>query len=152
VLSKQFDLIVCSEVIEHLHDREQAVRNMATMLERGGHLLVTCPTGRVYNTERYFGHVSHPSMDELVRLGRENDLCAVLSLNWGWPTYKLLKFLSNVDYKWAIKEFAGGRYSRPKRAVCHFLYLLTFLNMPNSTRGCQMFVLFRKAEYHAVRT
>lgn len=60
----QFDLIVCSEAIEHLRDREQARKNM---------------TGRVYDTERHFGHVSHPTVDELVSLGSANGLSVVRS-------------------------------------------------------------------------
>ena len=143
-LGERFDVIVCSEVIEHLTDREQAVRNMAAMLTRGGHLLVTCPTGHVYSTERHFGHVSHPTLDELVRVGRDNALSVVSSRNWGWPAYTLLKFISNLHPTWALKEFAGGPYSWPKRAICHVLYLMNFLNAPDSTRGCQLFVLFRK--------
>ena len=144
VLDKQFDLIVCSEVIEHLHDQKQALRNMAAMVNRGGHMLVTCPTGRLHNTERHFGHIRHPTIDELIRLGKENNLSVLSSLNWGWPAYKALKFVSNLDYRWALREFAGGEYSQPKRAVCQFLYLLNFLNMRNSKRGCQLFVLFQK--------
>lgn len=143
-LGERFDMIVCSEVVEHLNDRGRAFRNLATMLTAGGHLLVTCPTGHVYDTERHFGHVSHPTMDELVHLGGENNLSLVLSQNWGWPAYALLKFVGNLDSEWALKEFAGGGYSWPKRVVCHVLYLLNFLNVPDSKRGCQLFALFRK--------
>ena len=64
-------------------------------------------TGRVYDTERHFGHVSHPTVDELVSLGSANGLSVVRSQNWGWPAYKPLKFLSNINARGALKAFAG---------------------------------------------
>ena len=104
-LDKQFDLVICSEVIEHLNDRESAFRHLSRMLAPGGHLLITCPTGKIHATEKHWGHVSHPSVQELEQRAQENGLQIEALLNWGWPAYKALKYATNVNSDWAIKEF-----------------------------------------------
>jgi hypothetical protein len=35
------------------------------MLDSKGYLLITVPTGKIYATERYFGHISHPTQNAL---------------------------------------------------------------------------------------
>ena len=64
-LPRTFDMVTCSEVIEHLDDAAAALRNLARMVAPGGHLLVTCPAGTMYATERHFGHVRHPKVGDL---------------------------------------------------------------------------------------
>lgn len=144
-LGRDFDLVVCSEVVEHLRDRPAALRNLAAMVKPGGHLLVTCPTGRVFATEVRFGHVTHPSPDELRDLGRDVGLDTARSAHWGWPSYKLTKRLTNLWPEWAMKQFGNGSYSIGKRLVSSGLYWLNFANLPNAPGGCQLFWLYRKA-------
>jgi SAM-dependent methyltransferase len=38
-----FDLVLCTEVLEHVADWKKAFANLATLLGPGGHLVVTCP-------------------------------------------------------------------------------------------------------------
>jgi SAM-dependent methyltransferase len=141
---QDFDLVVCSEVVEHLHDRPAALRNLASMVKPGGHLLVTCPTGRMFATEVRFGHVSHPTVDELSSLGADVGLDTVRYEHWGWPTYTMTKRLTNLWPNWAVKQFGTGRYSVAKRLVSGGLYLMNFANLPNAASGCQLFWLYRK--------
>ena len=140
-LDDQFDLVVCSEVIEHIEDQSAAFRNLASMVAPGGHLLVTCPTGTIYPTEVHFGHVRHPNTDELLAMGRASGMRPLSSINWGWPTYRALKFATNVNSDWAIERFAEGDYSLASKAISHFLYALNFLNF-DSRFGVSLFVLF----------
>jgi SAM-dependent methyltransferase len=41
-----FDLVVSSEVIEHVHDQQGYLGNISSMLKKGGYLLLTTPNGR----------------------------------------------------------------------------------------------------------
>ncbi len=142
-LDEQFDLVVCSEVIEHIEDQAEAFRNLAKMVAPGGNLLVTCPTGTVYPTEVHFGHVRHPRMNELIEMGRANGLRPKRSMNWGWPTYRALKFATNINSDWAIERFAEGDYSWTSKWISHALYGLNFLNA-DSRFGVSLFVLFER--------
>ena len=143
-LDEQFDLVVCSEVIEHVADQPAAFRNLAAMVAAEGHLLITCPTGTIYPTEVHFGHVKHPRLEELIEMGRGNGLRPRISLNWGWPTYRALKFATNINSDWAIENFAAGDYSAASRWLSHLLYALNHLNF-NSRLGVSLFVLFERA-------
>ncbi len=65
-----FDLAVCLEVLEHVEDDEQAVRELCRILRPGGYLLVSVP-GTHYWSEyrRLIGHLRHysaASLDDLV--------------------------------------------------------------------------------------
>jgi len=142
-LKKKFDLIVCSEVLEHLDDRSAAFRNIVSMMEDGGHLLITVPTGKVFPTEVHFGHTTHPDIDEMKRLGEENRLQLVSHINWGFPYYRLLKVVTNIDPEFALKGFGEGSYSLPSKIISTMLYYFNFLNI-NSRFGCQLFILYKK--------
>jgi SAM-dependent methyltransferase len=41
--SNQYDLVTCSDVLEHIEDDHRAVANLANALKPGGHLLLTFP-------------------------------------------------------------------------------------------------------------
>jgi len=60
--------------IEHLDDRRSAMRHLAAMVAKGGHFVLTCPTGKVQATERHFGHATHPTVDEIGRYVSEGEL------------------------------------------------------------------------------
>lgn len=143
-LDRTFDVVVCSEVIEHLDDQKSATMNLARMVAPGGRLLVTCPTGTMYATERHFGHVRHPKTEELGAWAREAGLDVVSLSNWGWPTYRLMKWATNVNAEWALKRFASGSYGTGAKAISRSLYWLNFLNRQDDARGCQLVGLFRK--------
>lgn len=145
-LPKKFDLIVCSEVIEHLENRTLAYQNLRKMLNPGGYLLITCPGGTVYETERHFGHVSHPDQYELHQLGEGVGLQALLIRNWGFPFYSLLKWVTNINAEWSLKNFGETKYSFWQKAISTFLYYLNFFNLPSSTFGCQYFALYKSKE------
>ncbi len=145
-IRQEFDLVTCCEVIEHLRDRPAAFRNLASMVKPAGHLMVTCPTGRMFATEVRFGHVSHPRIDELLALGTDVGLDTLRYEHWGWPTYTLTKRLMNLWPNWAMGHFGKGRYSVGKRLVSSGLYVLNFANRTDAANGCQLFWLYRKPE------
>jgi len=42
----QFDLVVSSEVIEHIEEQQQYLLNLAQLLKKGGHFLISTPNGK----------------------------------------------------------------------------------------------------------
>ena len=72
-----FDLVICSEVMEHVPDHEQAARELVRVLKPGGDLVVSVParwpekicwmlSNDYYNSNG--GHIRIYEQDELVRL------------------------------------------------------------------------------------
>jgi 2-polyprenyl-3-methyl-5-hydroxy-6-metoxy-1,4-benzoquinol methylase len=143
-IDRTFDLVICTEVVEHLEKRDEAVKHLAEMVAPGGHLIVTCPTGKVHATERHFGHVAHPHPDQLSSMIAAAGLEVVSLQNWGFPLYSALKTATNVNPDWALKNFAAGKYTASARLVSKALYWANFLNLPSSPWGCQLFALARR--------
>lgn len=140
-LDRQFDAVLCTEVIEHMDDQPTAVKNLAKMVAPRGHLLLTCPTGKVHATERSFGHVHHPSPSELRALIEGAGLRVVSIENWGWPLYLGMKYATNYNAEWALKNFANKQYGIGAKLISKALYYGNFLNAPSSPLGCQLFAL-----------
>lgn len=54
-LDKKYDMILCTEVIEHLLNPDQALRNMIDMMSNDSVCLITVPNGRI---DQYEGHIN----------------------------------------------------------------------------------------------
>ncbi len=67
--SKQFDTVICLNVLEHVQDPVQAMRNMASALEPGGQIILYVPQGqRLYcSLDEVLGHRCRYEEDGLVR-------------------------------------------------------------------------------------
>jgi SAM-dependent methyltransferase len=52
-ITKQFDLITCISVLEHIPDHKKAISEMIKLLKPGGHLVLTFP----YNEKQYIDNV-----------------------------------------------------------------------------------------------
>ena len=142
----RYDLVICCEVIEHLRDRRAALANLREMVGPGGHLAITCPTGPVYATERHFGHTTHPDVREIEGHAQALGLRIEKMWNWGWPTYAMLKWATNVNSEWALKTFANRKYSAASKLVSNALYYANYLNVTSrGSAGCQLFALLRHA-------
>jgi trans-aconitate methyltransferase len=143
-LDQTFDIVVCSEVVEHVEDQRTAVMHLSKMVNPGGWLVITCPTGTMHHTEKHFGHVHHPTRSELFTHASAAGLREVSILNWGWPTYKLMKWATNVNPEWALRSFASGPYTRAAKVVSNSLYWLNYLNADSHERGCQLIAVFKR--------
>jgi SAM-dependent methyltransferase len=85
-----YDLIVCSEVLEHVEDYRAIVANMYRALKPRGRLIVTVPYDmRKFSTlDRYAGHLRRFDRDVLLR-----DLSAFRTTKLivtGFPFYRLM--------------------------------------------------------------
>ncbi len=144
-LPEGFDLVVCSEVIEHLDDPAAALERLAAAAVPGGHVIVTCPTGRVWPTERHFGHVRHPRPEDLEAWAARAGLDVEELWSWGFPSYALTKWAQNIRPEAALKAFAGERpYGLPQVAVSTALWLANFANLRTSPWGVQLFALLKR--------
>lgn len=136
------DVVLCSEVVEHMDDRAQGFAHLVELLAPRGHLLLTTPTGHVFATEKYFGHTTHPTREELLGYARAHGLATVSLTNWGFPLYRALKWATNVDPDWALRNFAAPTYGPAQVLVSQALYAANFLNAADSPWGCQLYAHF----------
>jgi 2-polyprenyl-3-methyl-5-hydroxy-6-metoxy-1,4-benzoquinol methylase len=140
-----FDVVVCTEVLEHLDRPDLGLLHLAASTAPGGHAVVTTPTGRVHATERHFGHTRHLTRTELALLAENAGFDVVELVSWGFPTYAFTKWATNLDPDAALKRFGGGKpYGVVERTVSNALWLANFANLPSSPLGVQLFALLRR--------
>jgi 2-polyprenyl-3-methyl-5-hydroxy-6-metoxy-1,4-benzoquinol methylase len=54
-LNNPYDIIICTEVLEHLEYPEESLKNMLLSLNNGGKLIISVPDGR---KDTFFGHIN----------------------------------------------------------------------------------------------
>ena len=140
---RRFDIVICSEVLEHIPDWPAAVANLDRMARR--YVLITVPTGKVRTMDRMVGHTQHFAGPELIAaLGAAG--CRPLEVRrWGFPLHSLYRILisSQADRVYdAFSGEGGGGYGRMQRVVSEALYRAFFLNDPFRT-GDELIVLAR---------
>ena len=118
----------------------------------GGHLILTCPTGTVYETEKHFGHVRHPHLEQLRTWLRDAGLVVRDLRQWGFPFYSLTKWATNVRADFALKHFSEKPYGVAQRAIAGALYAANFLNASDAPGGVQLFALAEKPQAAARTT
>jgi 2-polyprenyl-3-methyl-5-hydroxy-6-metoxy-1,4-benzoquinol methylase len=62
---RRFDLVVCTEVLEHLEHPQAALDRLTALAEPGGRVLITVPDGAI---DEWSGHVNFWSEEELAQL------------------------------------------------------------------------------------
>ena len=138
----QFDLVVCSEVLEHIPDWQSALSNLARMSRK--YLLITVPSGEIQHIDKLVGHHYHFQGEELAAEIKKLGFSIMQMRRWGFPFHSLYKTLINQVAPDRIYEsFADVRYGFFRRLLCNTLYLLFYLNgFMNS--GSQLIMLAHK--------
>lgn len=125
---RRFDLVVCSEVLEHIPDWSAAVANLTQMVRK--HLVITVPGGPIRLMDRMVGHHQHFAGPELVAALEGHGFEIRRLYRWGFPVHSLYKSLiSSLAPDRLYSAFSGGeRYGVGKRLFSEVLYRLFFVN------------------------
>jgi SAM-dependent methyltransferase len=113
---ESFDTVVCLNVIEHIKDDVNALRNIQTILDEGGRAIVLVPNGpEFYGTlDEVLGHYRRYTPEQLVGIAQEA----------GFDVERVLKFNRPGVVAWWL----NGRVLRRKTfglAQIRLLNLLT---------------------------
>jgi len=133
--ARRFDLIVCSEVLEHLEHDALALRRVCGWLRPGGHLLVSVPGGAPTRFDLAIGHLRHYDVPLLSARLEQAGLRVDRVFGWGFPFHNLYRELVRVASAFAFNEAAPARAPSPLlgaayRALSLPLRSLYFLNQP----------------------
>jgi 2-polyprenyl-3-methyl-5-hydroxy-6-metoxy-1,4-benzoquinol methylase len=140
-LNDAFDLVVCSEVTEHLENPMAAVSNLRRMTRLGGYLVLTTPHGRVHETEESVGHIQHPTRSEIMYWLEMAGFSAVRIRQWGWPGYLVLKYLVNLAPRIAVDQLASTNYGAAKILLNKLAYTAAnWSSFPSTPWGPQFTV------------
>lgn len=136
-LPRRFDLVLCTDVVEHIEDDQTAINSIAAMT--GKYALISTLQGRMRPVEKNVGHVRNYAYGELQAKVEKAGLKVIRVVEWGFPLYSplyrnLLNFLGGAGTEGEMGPF------RKMVAVC--LYHLFRLNM--WTRGDVIYVLAQR--------
>ncbi|MBN1594989.1 class I SAM-dependent methyltransferase [candidate division FCPU426 bacterium] len=124
---RQFDLVVSSEVLEHIPQWQAAVKNLCRMSRR--YLLITVPSGKVHAIDKKIGHIRHFQGTELKQEVEKQGFAAVRLKHWGFPMHSFYKYAINSIAPDRIYEnFGTAQYSMAKKILSQVLYLAFFVN------------------------
>lgn len=100
----RFDLVICSEVLEHLSNDREAAQRLRALLEAGGHLIVTVPGGRMSRFDQAIGHLRHYDRSSLERLLRDAGFEVVACFAWGFPFQNLYRTAVRIASRVAFSQ------------------------------------------------
>lgn len=134
-LAQKFDLVVCSEVLEHIPDDVAVLKNLADMT--GKYLLLSAPQGRMRRFEaEEVGHVRNYAPSELLQKTEQSGFKALKVLEWGFPFYSPL-YRNLLEFTGA--KGTSGEFGSTRKIISNAIYYLFTFN--SSKRGDEIFIL-----------
>ncbi|MFO0568756.1 MAG: methyltransferase domain-containing protein [Polyangiaceae bacterium] len=103
----KYDLIVCSEVLEHIPDTVLAAKNLRSLLSPRGAVVVTVPGGKMSRFDELIGHQRHFSPRELRRVLEAAGYGVTQAFGWGFPFHNLYRTAVRVASRATMREPSG---------------------------------------------
>lgn len=110
----RYDLVVCSEVIEHLPD-EFAVGNLYSLVAPGGVAIVTVPGGKMSRFDELIGHQRHYRPARLRQLLESHGFEVDRVLAWGFPFHSLYRTAVRVASRATMPTPGAPEPARKKK-------------------------------------
>ncbi|MET0791220.1 MAG: class I SAM-dependent methyltransferase [Polyangiaceae bacterium] len=101
-----FELITCSEVVEHIANDQQAVERLVSLLAPQATLVLTVPGGKMSRFDELIGHQRHYSSGALIELALSAKLDPLELLAWGFPFQNLYRTAVRVASRWSMPSAA----------------------------------------------
>lgn len=122
-LKKKFDLIIASEILEHLPDDLIALKKMRKMSKK--YLLIYTLIGKMRGFEKNMGHVRNYTETDLIAKIEKAGFQIRKITKWGWPFYSPLyrNLLARVPNKTTT-----GRFGLFRKIISKLIFYLFFFN------------------------
>lgn len=138
-LERRFDLVLCTDVVEHIEDDDAAFTNLAAMTGRW--LLVSTLQGRMRPYEAQVGHYRNYAHGELQAKIEATGLRVRRVVQWGFPFYSPLY---RDLFRATGLKVGEGRFGPGRRVLAHLLYWVFALNV--WSRGDYILVLAERPD------
>jgi SAM-dependent methyltransferase len=142
-----FDLIIISEVLEHILDHLDTLKMLFSILKPDGIIICTVPAGPVSKFDRFIGHHRHYKPKQLQNLFLEAKFESVKIMRAGFPGIFMIRIatilLGNLFVKSIQKkDFAESILSRSGISL---LRLVFRFSLNDSPLGWQLILSARKS-------
>ena len=141
---QQFDIIICSEVIEHTVDYREVLGWIFKHLNHDGKLLLTTQAGRIHPSDQYVGHTQHFKLSQLKSTLESIGFKIIIGRYWGFPFFTLQKYLTNFKFEKIKEQFLVKKPGALQKLVFNIANLIFFCHelIPY---GPQIFLLASKS-------
>jgi SAM-dependent methyltransferase len=134
------DLVLCSEVIEHVQDDGMVLRNLADLTAPGGMVVLTTQSGRIYKTEEFLGHIRHYNPGDLCARVEQTGLDIYKCYVAGWPWLNAQKIAAHYFQGTVQRNIVQAEsLSLPMKALFSVLFRLYAFS--SRRRGPQIVIL-----------
>jgi trans-aconitate methyltransferase len=99
---------VCSEVLEHVENPAELLRNVRPYLGADCSLIVTVPGGPMSAFDRHIGHRVHFTREQLGALLRETGFHVEVTLAAGYPFFNVYRLAVIAGGERLVENFASG--------------------------------------------
>ena len=145
----QFDLVLCSEVIEHVPNDDMVLRNLHALAAPGGTVVLTTQSGNIYRTEQFLGHLRHYRIADLCARAEKVGLTVRRAYLTGWPWLNMQKAGAHYLQGFVQKNIVQAKTLSAKvRAIFFVLYHL--YRFSSKRRGPQIVIVAAKPALSAV--
>lgn len=137
---KKYDLVICSEVLEHVTDLETSIDNLCSL--SNNYIVITGPLGRMRPCETYVGHLRNLNLNQLENSLKRNGYTIERKFTWGFPLFSpIYRDLQNA-FSRQQHQLSEGRYGFFQKAICLMIYGIFYLNL--YFKGDQLVLLAKK--------
>jgi len=146
----KFDMVVSSEVLEHINDWKAAIKNLSAMSYN--YLLITVPSGRIYPIDTIVGHYQHFEIQELSHEIKRHGFDITIERRWGFPFHTLYKKTLNLFPEKVYHSFVDKQkqFGFSKKIISNALYYFFFLNY-FFKKGSQIIILAQRQHFNMQR-
>ena len=134
---------VCSEVLEHLEQPGELLRNARAYLAPGCRMIVTVPGGPMSAYDRHIGHRAHYSGRDLAGVLEESGFEVERTLAAGFPFFNLYRLAVIARGERLVEEAARGPVTGATGAAMRIFGVLFRLNLRSSPWGWQTVAVAR---------
>ena len=100
----RFDVVACSEVLEHIPAAARAAANLRELLAPGGVAVITVPGGAMSRFDELIGHQRHYSPRAMRHLLERSGYQVDLAIGWGFPFHNLYRTAVRVASRAAMPK------------------------------------------------
>ncbi len=141
---KQFhewaDVIVCSEVLEHVNDPALFLKTSLLFLKTKGMLIVTVPGGPMSSFDRSIGHRQHFDKDSILHLLNNTGIKNINIRHSGFPWHNLYR-LAVIGRGEKLAEDVSRKLSWIALISMRLFSFLFRFNLKNNRWGWQNFIV-----------